>query len=78
MKIIILDPYKKSNSKINKDQAGGYGTSNEFGDNFLPFAYGQISFPIQTAVRYKIPLIFFGDLPTLIFNKLRQREHAGK
>ena len=35
MKIIILDTYKKSNSKINKDQAGGYGTSNEFGDNFF-------------------------------------------
>ena len=36
-------------------------TFTEFGDNFLPFAYGQISFPIQTAVRYKIPLIFFGE-----------------
>ena len=35
MKIVILDPYKKSNAKINKDQAGGYGTSNEFGDNFF-------------------------------------------
>ena len=36
-------------------------TFTEFGDNFLPFAYGQICFPIQTAVRYKIPLIFFGE-----------------
>ena len=36
-------------------------TFTEFGDNFLPFAYGQINFPVQTAVRYKIPLIFFGE-----------------
>lgn len=36
-------------------------TFTEFGDNFLPFAYGQINFPIQTAVRYKIPLVFFGE-----------------
>ena len=36
-------------------------TFTEFGDNFLPFAYGQISFPIQIAVKYKIPLVFFGE-----------------
>jgi len=36
-------------------------TFTEFGDNFLPFAYGQINFPLQMAVRYKIPLVFFGE-----------------
>ena len=35
MKIIIFDPYKTGNFKINKDQAGGYGTSNEIGNNFF-------------------------------------------
>lgn len=33
----------------------------EFGDNFLPFAYGQLNFPTQIAVRYKISLVFFGE-----------------
>ena len=33
MRIIIFDPYKTGNFKINKDQAGGYGTSNEIGSN---------------------------------------------
>ena len=35
MKIIILDPYKNNFNKINKDQAGGYGTSNSFGNGLL-------------------------------------------
>jgi len=33
----------------------------EFGDNFLPFIYGQIHFPLQIAVKYKIPLIMYGE-----------------
>lgn len=33
----------------------------EFGDNFLPFIYGMINFPLQIATRFKIPLIFFGE-----------------
>jgi len=33
----------------------------EFGENFLPFSYGQIHIPLQIAVRYKIPLIFYGE-----------------
>ena len=49
MKIIILDPYKKSNSKINKDQAGGYGTSNEFGDNFFN---SILSYFVKKLIRY--------------------------
>ena len=36
-------------------------TFSEFGDNFLPFIYGQINFPFQIAVNYNIPLIFFGE-----------------
>jgi radical SAM superfamily enzyme YgiQ (UPF0313 family) len=35
MKIIIFDPYKTGNFKINKDQAGGYGTANEMDNNFF-------------------------------------------
>jgi len=36
-------------------------TFTEFGDNFLPFVYGQLNFPLQIAVKYKIPLVFFGE-----------------
>ena len=31
------------------------------GDPFLPFIYGQTNFPLQMAVRYKIPLIMYGE-----------------
>ena len=31
------------------------------GDPFQPFIYGQTNFPMQTAVRYKIPLIMYGE-----------------
>jgi len=31
------------------------------GDPFLPFIYGQTNFPLQTAVRYKIPLLMYGE-----------------
>jgi len=33
----------------------------EFGENFLPFSYGQVHVPLQIAVKYKIPLVFFGE-----------------
>jgi len=33
----------------------------EFGDNFLPFIYGQLNFPYQIAENYDIPLIIFGE-----------------
>ena len=33
----------------------------EFGDNFLPFIYGQLNFPSQIAVKYNIPFIMFGE-----------------
>jgi N-acetyl sugar amidotransferase len=31
------------------------------GDPFLPFIYGQTNFPLQTAIRYKIPLLMYGE-----------------
>ena len=31
------------------------------GDPFQPFIYGQTNFPLQIAVRYKIPLIMYGE-----------------
>jgi len=31
------------------------------GDAFQPFIYGQKAFPMQTAVKYKIPLVMFGE-----------------
>lgn len=31
------------------------------GDPFQPFIYGQTNFPLQMAVRYEIPLIFYGE-----------------
>jgi len=40
MQIIIFDPYKAGNFKINKDQAGGYGTSNEIGNSFFSYILG--------------------------------------
>jgi len=34
----------------------------EVGDNFLPFTWGQHSFVYHMALRYEIPLVFFGEL----------------
>ena len=31
------------------------------GDPFQPFIYGQTNFPLQMAVRYRVPLIFYGE-----------------
>jgi N-acetyl sugar amidotransferase len=36
-------------------------TFTEFGDNFLPFIYGQLYFPYRIANQFNIPLIFFGE-----------------
>lgn len=33
----------------------------KLGDVFQPFIYGQKAFPMQIAVKYKIPLVMFGD-----------------
>ena len=31
------------------------------GHPFLPFVYGQINFPLQQAINYNIPLVFYGE-----------------
>lgn len=36
-------------------------TFSEFGDNFLPFIYGQLNAPLQIAVKYNIPFIMYGE-----------------
>ncbi|MFH1995883.1 MAG: N-acetyl sugar amidotransferase [Candidatus Omnitrophota bacterium] len=33
----------------------------EMGEPFQPFIYGQVSFPLQMAVKYKVPLIMDGE-----------------
>jgi len=52
---ILATPNGKIHRKLSKI------AFTEFGDNFLPFIYGQLNFPFQIAARYKIPLIFFGE-----------------
>jgi len=52
---ILATPNGKIHRKLSKL------TFTEFGDNFLPFIYGQLNFPFQVAARYKIPLVFFGE-----------------
>ena len=33
----------------------------EFGDNFIPFNYGQINVPLQCAIKFNIPFVIFGE-----------------
>lgn len=33
----------------------------EIGEPFQPFVYGQVNFPMQFAVKYNIPLVFYGE-----------------
>jgi len=33
----------------------------EMGDNYMPFAYGQINVPLQCAVRFNIPFVMYGE-----------------
>lgn len=35
-KIILLDPYRKTDYRISKDTSGGYGTGNDFGHTIIP------------------------------------------
>ena len=32
-----------------------------YGDPFIPFIYGQLSWPMNAAVRYHVPLVMFGE-----------------
>ena len=36
MKILLLDPQRKTNYRISKDTSGGYGTGNDFGNSLIP------------------------------------------
>jgi len=36
-------------------------TFTEYGENFLPFSYGQVHVPLHIAVKFKIPLVMFGE-----------------
>lgn len=33
----------------------------EYGENFLPFSYGQIHYPIHIAINYNIPFVMYGE-----------------
>ena len=33
----------------------------ELGDNFIPFAYGQINVPLQCALKFNIPFVMYGE-----------------
>jgi radical SAM superfamily enzyme YgiQ (UPF0313 family) len=35
LNILVLDPYKQAQHRICKDNAGAYGTANQYGDNFF-------------------------------------------
>ena len=52
---ILGTPNGKIHRKLSKI------TLTEFGDNFLPFIYGQLNFPVSIATKFKIPLVFFGE-----------------
>ena len=56
MKILILDVYPDVNYRISKDQNGGYGTANDYGDSFFSkilklFVKGSVDFPPLYAVQ---------------------------
>jgi len=52
---LLFSPNGKIHQKLSKL------TFTEFGDNFLPFAYGQIFIPQQIAVKYNIPFLMYGE-----------------
>jgi len=37
----------------------------EYGENFLPFSYGQIHVPLHIAVKFNIPFVMDGEYPKL-------------
>ena len=50
MNILVLDIYPEVNYRISKDQNGGYGTANDYGDSFLSkilkfIVKGSVDFP---------------------------------
>jgi len=47
------------NGEINKKLAKT--AFEEFGDHYLPNIYGIMNFPVHVAIKYKIPLVFYGE-----------------
>ena len=50
IKILVLDVYPNVDYRISKDQNGGYGTANDYGDSFLSkilkfIVKGSVDFP---------------------------------
>ena len=52
---ILVSPIGETHRKLSKI------TFSEFGDNFLPFIYGQLNAPLQIATKYNIPFIMYGE-----------------
>ena len=52
---ILVSPNGKIHRKLSKL------TFTEYGENFLPFSYGQVHVPLHMAVKFKIPLIMYGE-----------------
>lgn len=52
---ILVTPPGKTHRKLTKL------SFESLGDPFLPFIYGQNNMPLQMAIKYNIPLIFYGE-----------------
>ena len=49
MNILFIDPYPDVNYRISKDQNGGFGTANDYGDDFFSRI---ISFFVKKSVNF--------------------------
>jgi N-acetyl sugar amidotransferase len=52
---ILISPNGKTHQKLSKL------SFLEYGENFLPFSYGQVHAPLHIAVNYNIPFIMYGE-----------------
>lgn len=52
---ITVSPNGKNHRKLSKLSFIKYG------ENFLPFSYGQYHYPLHIAVKFNIPLVMFGE-----------------
>jgi len=48
----------------------------EFGDPFQPFHYGQQSFPVKIAIKYKIPLIIYGENQNVEYGSSKAKKES--
>ncbi len=69
-KILFLDVYKKSNSRISKDTSGGYGTENDFGPGLIPLL-------LKSIVKYGLywPNLMFVQLYTELKNVFEEVDY---